>query len=182
LNLGCGTHRKLDMINCDLYRESGADVLFDLEKPHWPFPDACVEQVELSSVIEHVINSETLFKEIYRVCKHGAVINIIVPHPRHDWFLTDPTHVKAWHPDSFHHLDREECLGWYFSGSAKTPLAIYWNVDFKVANIDITVADSNLPTSLKNLGLAPNVDLSSVNRYFNNIAAEIRVTLLVRKA
>ena len=33
-------------------------------------------------------------KELYRICKNNSIIDIVVPHPRHDDFLSDPTHVR----------------------------------------------------------------------------------------
>lgn len=180
LNLGCGSQKKLDFVNCDLYPESGADIVFDLAKDNWLLLTDCAIYAELHSVIEHISGDLSIFfKELYRVMRHDAIISIIVPHPRHDWFITDPTHVRAWHPDSFDFLDREKCLDWFFSGDAKSPLALYWGVDFKVENIALSPSDPLIEDKIKK-GFNTN-EFYSILPYLNNIIGDINVTLRVRK-
>ena len=181
LNLGCGTKRKIKMINCDMYPSTAADITFDLEENNWPIPDASVVEVELSSVLEHIRNSTIFFKELYRVCAHGAKINITVPHPRHDWFLMDPTHVKPWHPESFLHLDLDRCLQWYFSGDSKTPLAVYWKIDFKIIEMKITPENNSVQGEIDTLFSRDGVDLNLANKYLNNVAADLQVVLMANK-
>ena len=41
-----------------------------------------------------------MMKELYRICRDGAEIEINVPHPRHDNFIGDPTHVRIITPDT----------------------------------------------------------------------------------
>ena len=180
LNLGCGTSRKIGMINCDLYPMTAAELTFNLEESNWPFQDSTVEEVELSHVLEHIKNTEIFFKELYRVCKHGARILITVPYPRHDWFLIDPTHVRSWHHESFSHLEKEKCLKWFFSGDTKTPLAIYWNIDFKIDGLKIISQENSTQLEVNSL-FGRNVDINLANKYLNNIASEIKLTLLAIK-
>ena len=180
LNLGAGPKRYIGYINCDLYKETGADLIFDISKTDWPVPDDSVSEVLLHSVIEHFNSYEVFFKELYRVCSRGAVIKIIVPYPRHDWFLIDPTHVKGWHPESFSFLDKEISINRYLAGNSMTPLALYWGVDFKVNKLEIKSESPAMSSEISAL-LNANVDLNLANKYLNNVAAEIYVELEVRK-
>ena len=96
LNLGCGSTKFDGFIGVDMY--GNPDVRHDLEKFPWPWADSTVDEVALVHVLEHLGRDPDVFigiiKELYRVCRNGALIHIVVPHPRHDNFLGDPTHVR----------------------------------------------------------------------------------------
>ena len=65
----------------------------------WTFSDNEIEEIIFIHSLEHMGAQEDIFlnivKEIYRICKSKAVVQINVPHPRHDNFLGDPSHVRA---------------------------------------------------------------------------------------
>lgn len=182
VNLGCGAKRILDFVNCDLYPEGGPDLVFDLVEGNWPIPDSSVETVWIHHVLEHVAGDlKTFFQELHRITRNGATVEIRVPHPRHDWFLMDPTHVRPWHPESFAFLDKETCFDWLFSGDSKSPLAIYWDVDFVVEHVESRVPDGAIRQHLAD-AFGPNVVLEKAARHLNNIVGEIVVRLRTRKA
>src|SRR5438270_12013588 len=97
VNLGCGPRPEPGFINVDRFGQP--DVQHDLEVLPWPWPDNSVAEIVLSHVLEHLGYDPKIFlgimKEMYRVCQGGAAVRIVVPHPRHDYFLADPTHVRA---------------------------------------------------------------------------------------
>lgn len=182
INLGCGAKRLPDFVNCDLYPEGGPDLVFDLVEGDWPIPTSSVETVWVHHVLEHVAGDvKTFFQELHRITKHGATVEIRVPHPRHDWFLMDPTHVRAWHPESFAFLDKETCFDWLFSGDSKSPLAIYWNVDFVVEHVENRVPDGAIRQKVAE-AFGAGVVLEKAARYLNNVVGEIVVRLRTRKA
>ena len=87
-------------------------------------------------VLEH-LGAQTeiylgIIKELYRVCRDSAAINIIVPHPRHDEFLNDPTHVRAITPASFALFSQANNRDWLARGVSNSPLGLYLDVDFVV--------------------------------------------------
>src|SRR6056300_185430 len=98
LNLGCGSKKLDGYINIDKYDTYKPDIIHDLEKFPYPFKDNSVNEILLSHVLEHVGQNPDIFnniiKELYRICTHCTLITIIVPHPRHDDFISDPTHVR----------------------------------------------------------------------------------------
>lgn len=138
VNLGCGANRRRGWLNVDAYSAASPDLVFDLTVAPWPLPDNSVGEVELSHVLEHLGDRfEIAIKELYRVCMPNARVRIKIPHPRHDWFLADPTHTRALLPLSFTMLDAQWCRQGLLSGQTATPLAVYWKVDFETISAEL---------------------------------------------
>jgi len=140
LNLGSG-YRKMDgYLNADKYADAQPDLVLDLEVLPWPFPDNCATHVNLSHVLEHVGRDSATFlamvQELWRVCAPGAQILIRVPHPRHDNFLGDPTHVRPIMPATLQAFDQEINRDWIATGSSATPLGVMLGVDFQVMSVE----------------------------------------------
>jgi SAM-dependent methyltransferase len=72
-------------INVDAEAGPGVDIVLDFERlsPKYllPFPDAKVDSVYTSHCLEHVRNLGNLMREIVRICKIGADVEIRVPSP-----------------------------------------------------------------------------------------------------
>ena len=98
LNLGSGNKILDGYVNVDKFDLYNIDIMHDLEKFPYPFEDNSIEEIILSHVLEHIGQDPNVFinilKEIYRICKNQALIDITVPHPRHEAFISDPTHVR----------------------------------------------------------------------------------------
>jgi len=98
LNLGSGSKRIEGFVNLDKFDTFNPDIVHDLEIFPYPFKDSSVDKIILSHVMEHIGQTPDMFnliiKELYRICKNQAIMDITVPHPRHDDFLADPTHVR----------------------------------------------------------------------------------------
>ena len=98
LNLGCGNKIMEGYVNVDKFNLYDIDIKHDLERFPYPFESETVEEIILSHVLEHIGQDPDVFikilKELYRICKNQALINIAVPHPRHEAFISDPTHVR----------------------------------------------------------------------------------------
>jgi len=95
LHLGCGTDIKKGYLNLDKERINGVDVVHDLDKYPWPFKNDYFEEVFIQDCIEHVKDLFKAMNELKRICKHNAVIKIIVPYwhssaafyPNHNYFF-----------------------------------------------------------------------------------------------
>ncbi|HLC59849.1 MAG TPA: methyltransferase domain-containing protein [Candidatus Nanoarchaeia archaeon] len=95
LHLGCGTNIKKEYVNLDKEKIKGVDVVHNLDKYPWPFPDNYFEEVYGQDVIEHVQDLFRAMKEINRICKNGAKVRLIVPYwhssaafyPNHNYFF-----------------------------------------------------------------------------------------------
>ena len=89
----------------------------DMEIFPWPVPSDSVKEMLFSHVLEHVGQDTDTFlnimKEIYRIASDDCIVRVFVPHPRHDFFLIDPTHVRAILPETLEMFDRKKIWnGW----------------------------------------------------------------------
>jgi hypothetical protein len=181
LNLGCGQHALPGFVNVD--KNGTPELRWDLEKTPWPWPDNSVNEVVLNHVLEHLGESAATFfeivKELYRVCKHNAVIHITVTHPRHDDFLAEPTHVRAFTLDSFYPYSKARNREWQRDGSPNTPLAFYLDVDFNVASVQY---DLEQPWAGQyDSKRISHAQLLEACKQFNNVVKKIRVKWVVNK-
>ena len=80
LNLGCGPKPLEGYINIDLVKEFNPDIVRNIERG-LPFDDNSVDEIFTSHFLEHIDPDLIHFVmyEIWRVCKHGAEVSIIVP-------------------------------------------------------------------------------------------------------
>jgi hypothetical protein len=134
LNLGSGPKLLPGYINVDKF--GSPDLLCDLEMFPWPWPDDAVEEVLLTHVLEHLGATPALFLgimcELYRVCRDGALLRITVPHFRHEFLYSDPTHVRAITPLTISLFSQEQNRYWKKVGGSNSLLAFYLGVDFEL--------------------------------------------------
>jgi predicted SAM-dependent methyltransferase len=139
LNLGCGYDRREGWLNVDLFAPCEPDQVLDIEAIPWDLPSDAFEHVLIKHVLEHVGADFQLFaaivREIYRVTAPGGVVEIRVPHVRHDSFWSDPTHVRAFTPMTFHMLSKRQNQAWIQQRANFTMLALLLDVDFEVESI-----------------------------------------------
>lgn len=183
LNLGCGLNHMDGYVNVDKATNANPEVLADLEQVPWPFEDDCAEKVVMSHVLEHLGAEPDTFiaimEELYRVCHNDAEVIVVVPHPNHDDFKADPTHVRPILPATFQLFSREKNLEWQKRNVANTPLGLYHDVDFKVEGINY-VPDP-LWAQLIDEGAADENDLQLAMRRENNAIKNIEIKVRVIK-
>lgn len=120
LNLGCGRKPRAGAVNLDRTSRVGPDVVHDLNVRPWPFADDTFEQVYAMDVIEHLDDVPASMEELHRICRHGATIEIAVPHFSSANAFTDPTHRHFFSHATFRYFD------------AAHPLAFYSHARFRV--------------------------------------------------
>ena len=183
LNLGCGDARIDGYLNIDKEANCRPDKILDLEVFPWDFEDDSVDQILLSHVLEHLGQTPEIYlsiiQELYRICKMGAQIDIIVPHPRHDDFMTDPTHVRPILPGQFYMYSKKMNKEWRAKGVSNTPLADYLNIDFDVEEVK-WVPDDKWLQLLQN-GKITFEELAQKGENEFNIIKEVHVQLRVNK-
>jgi hypothetical protein len=181
LNLGCGNRHEEGYINVDKYGEP--DLRHDLEVFPWPWEDSTVDEIVLRHVLEHLGQStETylnIIRELYRVCKDQASIHIMVPHPRHDDFMIDPTHVRKITPDGLAMFSKKNNEQWIKDGYANTPLGIYIDVDLEISKITI-VPDPVWGAKLKSNAISAEEFNAAAIKY-NNVIKEYSMIVKVKK-
>jgi SAM-dependent methyltransferase len=143
LNLGCGQNKADGYLNVDKYAACEPDRVVDLEAFPWPFPDASVDEILLTHVLEHLgRETETFFgimRELHRVLKPGGKVQIRVPHPRSEGFLGDPTHVRPISPTILTLFSKRLNREWKQKGWPNTPLGLYLDIDFEIVATSLTL-------------------------------------------
>ena len=183
LNLGCGSKIYDDYVNVDKFDLYDIDIQHDLEKFPYPFDDNSVEEIILSHVLEHIGQDPAIFikilKEFYRICKNQALINISVPHPRHDDFISDPTHVRPITVTGLSLFDKaqnEECER---IGATNTPLGLIHNLNFKIESVSYKIED-DIMSKFKE-GQIDQQRFDFMIKHYNNIIKQIDIKWRVIK-
>jgi SAM-dependent methyltransferase len=108
LHIGCGLHKMPGSIGLDITALPGVDVVLDLDHEKLPFPDNRFEAVYAHHVLEHIRNLADVLGELHRVCKPGAIIDIVVPYYTCVGAFGDPTHVRFFTYRTFEHFAETE--------------------------------------------------------------------------
>lgn len=184
LNLGCGSSRKDGYVNVDREAVLAPDLVVDLESFPWPWPDDSVDEVLMHHVLEHLGRDTATYlgivRELYRVCRHDARLRIVVPHPRHDLFLNDPTHVRPVTPESLELFSKARNRKWAAEGAANSQLALFLDVDFEVVSANILPSEP-----WRSRYARREIDakaLAEAARQFNNVIEETTIVLRAVKA
>jgi SAM-dependent methyltransferase len=117
LDIGSGVRKREGFIGVDVSPGASVDVRGDLEKG-LPFKDDTFSEVWMNHVFEHLTDPVAAMEEVWRVCKHGATVEIRGPHfsmPSLVW--GDPTHKRGLSLTTFQ----------YFNGSCH-----YANARFRI--------------------------------------------------
>jgi hypothetical protein len=181
LNLGCGLNKQPGFVNVDLHGEP--DLVWDLEVFPWPWPDDAAAEIWLIHVLEHLGRDVAVFirimQELYRVAAPGAAIRIVVPHPRHDDFINDPTHVRMITADTMTLFSKKYNRRWQALGAANSPLALYHNVDFDIVAVNSEL-DEPYASAFKN-GTMTEDRLKNSIRTYNNVIRATTIDLVAVK-
>jgi hypothetical protein len=181
--MGCGHNRLDGWVNVDLSPACSPDQVADLEVTPWPWETASVSEVLFNHSLEHIGADPRVFleimKELYRVCAPGAVVDIRVPHPRHDNFIGDPTHVRIISPQVLSLFDRALNDQWQAAGEPNTPLAHYTGVDFHIVSAQTLIGEPY--RSMYQQGQITQEQIAEALRTSNNVAEAFHIKLEVRK-
>lgn len=174
INLGAGYKPSPGYVRIDDDPNTNPDVLLNLDHEllELPFDNDSVEEVRAWHVIEHIGSGYfRLLQEIYRVCQHGAIIDIQVPNWSHENFQSDPTHKRPvtveglrLFSQKFNRLEIER------QGSSSC-LGLRYNVDFEIVSFDY------IPDPFYR-----NNNLEKLSRECINVIQEIQVKLVVIKS
>ncbi len=184
LNLGCGFNKRDGFVNVDIGDHCAPDMVHDLELVPWPWDDSSVDEIYMSHVLEHLgpdtASYFAILREMYRICRHDARITIVVPHPRHDDFLHDATHVRAITVEGLSMFSHKNCEEWVAAGNANTPLAFIAEVDFEIVDSEIALEE---PYKSKfDLDVLSKAELIQAIKQYNNVIKETKIVLRAVKA
>lgn len=178
LNIGSGSKRYPGYINVDADAGSNPDYVVDLETDKLPFNDSSVDHILAHHVLEHL--GDGFFhciREMYRVCKDGAIIDVRVPHPRHDTFLIDPTHKRPIYPHTLDMFSKTRNKRDIDAGGCETPIGFINDVDLVVIGHQFVLDDYWLPKFQQ----MSEQECEHIARSLNNVILEIGIQLKVVK-
>ncbi len=133
LNIGSGYVKVPGFLNVDHDPMVKPDFLCDLENLSLPIPDSSVDEVYAHHIFEHIgPGFLPMMKELYRVCKHDAVLDIKFPHHRSEIWFGDPTHVRKLTVDQLRMFSKKVNIKHIADFGSSSGFGLFLNVDFEV--------------------------------------------------
>ena len=154
IDIGCGTKKLDGAFGLDRRKELGVNVICDFEHAV-PLKTNSVDVVYMSHVLEHIRDLVSFMEEVYRVCRPGAEVRVIVPYYTSRGAFRDPTHVRFIAEDTFQYFEPPTNYG------IKT--------NFKIEKIEYDVR--------KPFRYFPQYFQKRFRRYLWNVVDNMRVTL-----
>lgn len=79
IDLGSGENKHRDCIGMDRVNYEATDIIHDFNR-RIPLERSSVDFVMCSHSLEYVENLQSVMKDIYRICRHGAIVCIVAPY------------------------------------------------------------------------------------------------------
>ena len=177
INLGSGIKRYDGFLNVDSDPSVNPDFVVDIENEKLPFLDNSVDEIKAYHIFEHIgANFFKFLQELYRVCKHGAIIDVHVPHHRHDYFVGDPSHVR---PITIEMMNRfsKRYNDTEKNSTGSTLFAYMYNVDFEIVHVEYHLE----PYFKQMIQGKTNEEVDWMARLYNNVIQEIHFKMMVKK-
>ena len=112
LHLGCGGKKTEGAVGVDYDPRSQADIIHDLNSFPWPLESDSFDRVICEHVLEHLPDLVRTMAEVYRVCKDGAIVDIVSPHFSCVNSWDDPTHKHHFTLATFAYFHEEHPLAY----------------------------------------------------------------------
>ncbi len=178
INLGSGYKRFEGFVNIDNNPDAKPDYVVDIEKDKLPFEDNSVNEIKAHHILEHIGDGFFhLMQEMYRVCEDGAVIDIQVPHHRHEVFFGDVTHIRPITVAGLRQFSKKDNEHRQMMWNDGSLFAFQYNVDFEIANFTFKPDD----VWLERFKTMSTEEIEEVSRNFNNVYTETWIILMVVK-
>jgi hypothetical protein len=178
LNLGCGRVRPLRGINVDVRPDVDPDMVLDLQRTPWPWPDNFAEEVYFEHSLEHMGRDfdtfQAMMRELYRICRPGALVCITAKHPWSSAYVNDPTCVRVVNIEVMGLFDRQTP-----SGQVPEPVARRNGVDFEITRRQLNLAEPYL--SQLNSGQLPSDEAFRLVDSLMNVCRTFQIEMRAHK-
>jgi SAM-dependent methyltransferase len=166
VDIGRGKSKRKGFTGRDIMNYPGVDIVLNLEKEPIPLPDQSVEYVYSSHFFEHLKSPNHVFREIGRICRDGAKIEIITPWAFHNsaFFFS---HERYMTEEVWKHM----CII-----ARDNHLPTLGNVRWQLVQINYTIP-GYVEDDIKEGGFP----LDFALRYFKNVATEIGIFMEIRR-
>lgn len=178
INIGGGHKRYKEFVNLDIDPLSHPDYIVDLEKDIFPFGDSTVSEVKAFHILEHIGDGFFhLMQELYRVCENGALIDIQVPHHRHEVFFGDASHVRVITVEMMRQFSKKFNEYYVDHFHSSSGFGSRYDVDFEITRFYFK-PDDVWEERFKTM--SPE-EIKEVSRNFNNVYTETHIKMAVIK-
>lgn len=103
--------------------EAGTTAAIDPDHPFLPFPDDSVGSLDVTDVLQHVVDRGAFFNECHRVLAHGGLCFTDTPSTDGRGAFQDPSYRSFWNENSF----------WYLTQAILRPLVPGLRARFQVS-------------------------------------------------
>lgn len=183
VEIGCGKTKTEGYIGMDRFQLPGVDIVADLNDT-FPIEDNSVDVVYACHSLEHLDSMEKTMSEIYRICKHKAIVQILAPYYYATLNTANFYHVNVFNEDTFRFfttfpdtgvIDKEE---WY------SPHSSYWGLsDSDNSNSDVQMELLNMEFFYyKEYVKLADEQKRRARRSFNNVCDQIYYELIINKS
>jgi SAM-dependent methyltransferase len=178
LDLGCGPVETEGFLGVDIEPGPAVTYVCDLQKFPWsfdaqigpPLEDNSVEGAVSNHLVEHLPDLVGFMRELWRVMKDGARVEISHPYQFNVRAWQDPTHVRCINEVSWFYFDKE-----WRKGTINT-WGGYGDTDFTLVELDA------IPTpEYQELADKDPEAFEQAAKSFINVIADLRVVLECRK-
>lgn len=178
INIGSGLKRIDGYLNVDHNPAVNPDIVLNIENAEFPWPDNSIDAVIAHHILEHIGETFLKFmKELYRVCKNGAVIDIEVPHHRHENFYGDPTHKRFITVEMLKQFSKKY-NNWHIETyNSSMGFGNFLDVDFEILDYDYVVDTDYIELAQK----GEFQQIHELSKRFNNVYRDVRIKLVVIK-
>lgn len=183
IEIGCGKTKTEGYIGMDRFQLPGVDIVADLNDT-FPIQDNSVDVVYACHSLEHLDSMEKTMSEIYRICKHKAIVQVLAPYYYATLNTANFYHVNVFNEDTFRFfttfpdtgvIDKEE---WY------SPHSSYWGLsdsDNSTSDIQMELLNMEFFYYKEYVKLADE-QKRRARRSFNNVCDQIYYELIINKS
>lgn len=176
LNIGSGYKRLDGYLNIDHDPLVNPDICINIDTETWPIPDNSIEEIRAHHILEHIGEGFLhVIKEIYRVSQNGTIIDIIVPHPRHDNYYGDPTHRRPITPLMLKQFSKKYCQNHKETHNSSSGFAPRLNVDLEIIDTTYSIDETYNPSEYTQ------EQIKELAHRFNNVYKDIYIKMIVLK-
>ena len=183
VEIGCGKTKTEGYIGMDRFQLPGVDIVADLNNI-FPIEDNSVDVVYACHSLEHLDSMEKTMSEIYRICKHKAIVQVLAPYYYATLNTANFYHLNVFNEDTFRFfttfpdtgvIDKEE---WY------SPHSSYWGLsdsDNSSSEVQMELLNMEFFYYKEYVKLADE-QKRRARRSFNNVCDQIYYELIINKS
>lgn len=181
LNLGCGHDYKKGWVNVDCDKNYRFDKYVNLNNLPWDLPSDAYKYILCFHILEHLeIPFPEIIKELNRISKNNAIIEIKAPFFLSTKYFADPTHKIPFSIRTFENYTIPEKLKFYEKWRKKEATNFGLNRTIKLISKKFVYSNYKI---LKWINFICNIEPVVYERFFSGILPpeEVHFKLEIRK-